>query len=66
MIHSIISNLPLILGVAVGISEALSLIPSVKANGIFQAIWNGLKWAKEKFGQAKAAEAPAAEQKPQA
>lgn len=32
-----------ILAVAVAVSEALSLIPSVKANGIFQAIYMALK-----------------------
>jgi hypothetical protein len=29
------------------ISEALTVIPGVKANGIFQAIYNGLKSLKE-------------------
>lgn len=31
------------LAVLLGISEALSLIPSVKSNGIFQLIFNTLK-----------------------
>jgi len=31
------------------ISEALALIPSVKANGIFDAIVKGLAWLKAKF-----------------
>lgn len=30
------------------LSEALSLIPSVKASGVFQAVMNGLKYVKEK------------------
>lgn len=29
------------------LSEALSLIPGIKANGIFQAIFNGLKFIKD-------------------
>jgi hypothetical protein len=37
------ATLSLIFGVAWGISEALSLIPQVKANGIFQLIYNVLK-----------------------
>lgn len=32
-----------ILGVLLAISEALSLIPGVKANGIFQLVWGWLK-----------------------
>jgi hypothetical protein len=35
--------LAIIFGVLFGISEALSLIPAVKANGIFQTIYNLLK-----------------------
>jgi len=30
------------------ISEALGSIPSIKANGVFTAIVNGLKWLKDK------------------
>ena len=33
----------LMLAVLGGISEALSLIPSIKANGIFQLVANALK-----------------------
>ena len=29
------------------ISEGLSLIPAVKSNGIFQAVYNGIKALKE-------------------
>lgn len=37
------STLLMIFGVLFGISEALSVIPVVKANGIFQLIFNILK-----------------------
>jgi len=37
------ANAALILGVLFGISEALALIPSVAANGVFQAVYNILK-----------------------
>ena len=36
-------NLAIALGVLFGISEALSLVPSIKANGIFQLVLNILK-----------------------
>lgn len=36
-------NWGLILGVLFGISEALSLIPGIQANGVFQFIFNVLK-----------------------
>ena len=32
-----------IIGALLAVSELLSLIPSVKSNGIFQMIWNVLK-----------------------
>jgi hypothetical protein len=38
-----IELISLILAVALGISEALALIPAVKANGIFQAVYMTLK-----------------------
>lgn len=38
------------LGVALAISEALSMIPAVKANGIFQAIYNMIKRMSGKKG----------------
>jgi len=38
-----ISTLNLIMGALLAISEALSLIPSVRSNGIFQTLWNLLK-----------------------
>ena len=39
-------NGALYFGVLFAISEALSLIPAIKANGVFQAIYNGLVWLK--------------------
>jgi|688.fasta_scaffold02549_10 hypothetical protein len=38
----------LVLAVLGGISEALSLIPSVKANGVFQLVYNALQALKPK------------------
>lgn len=38
----------LILAVLGGISEALSLIPAIKANGVFQLVWDILKVLKPK------------------
>lgn len=38
-----LQNLPLILAVALGISESLALIPSVKANGIIDLVIKVLK-----------------------
>lgn len=37
------NNIVLILAVALGISEALALIPQVQANSIFQLVLNILK-----------------------
>jgi hypothetical protein len=39
----------LVVAVLGGISEALSLIPSIKANGVFQLVSNLLKNLKEKL-----------------
>ncbi len=36
-------TLGIIVGALLAISEALALIPSVKANSIFQMLWNVLK-----------------------
>lgn len=36
------SDLAIVFGVLFGISEALSLIPGVKSNGIFQLVFNVL------------------------
>jgi hypothetical protein len=42
----IIAHKAEILGVLWGLSEALSFIPAVKANGVFQMIFEALKKAK--------------------
>ena len=39
----------LMLAVLLGISESLALIPQVKANSIFEAIYNGLVFIKNKL-----------------
>lgn len=38
-----LGTLSIIIGVLLAISEALSLIPGVASNGIFQVIWRVLK-----------------------
>lgn len=38
-----VSTLSIVIGVLFAISEALSMIPAVKSNGIFQMLWNVLK-----------------------
>ena len=43
MLEVIIANKVAILGFLWCLSEALSYIPAVKANGVFQLIQNGLK-----------------------
>jgi hypothetical protein len=48
MLDAIMQNATLALAVLFGISEALALIPSVKANSVFQAVYNGLKFLKDK------------------
>ena len=40
-----LGTLSIIIGALFAISEALSLIPAVRANGIFQVLWNLLKVA---------------------
>ena len=47
MLEFITEKLPIILGIALCLSEALSFIPKIKANGIFQMISNGIKKGKE-------------------
>lgn len=50
MLDQIMSwNWALILGVAFGLSEALAQIPAIKANSIFQAIYGGIAWLKNKL-----------------
>ncbi len=36
-----------VVSACLAISEALSMIPAIKANGIFQAVYNGLKSLKD-------------------
>ncbi len=43
LINVVMSHQAMIIGILFGISEALSMIPQIKANGIFQAIYNFLK-----------------------
>ena len=43
------ANGSVLFGVLFAISEAIGAIPSVKASGVFQAIYNTLKWIKDKF-----------------
>lgn len=38
-----LSTISIIIGVLLAISEALSMIPAVRSNGIFQMLWNVLK-----------------------
>lgn len=38
-----ISTITLIITALLAVSEALALIPNVKANGVFQCIWHVLK-----------------------
>jgi len=42
------NTVALIVTILWSISEGLTAIPSIKANGVFQAIRNGLKWIKDK------------------
>jgi hypothetical protein len=37
------ATVAIIIGALLAVSEALSLIPAVRANGIFQMFWNLLK-----------------------
>ena len=47
IINFIVANKAAVLGAALALSEILSLIPAVKANGIFQLIFGWLKKEKE-------------------
>lgn len=42
-------NGALMFGMLFALSEAIGMIPSVKASGVFQAVVNGLKFVKEKL-----------------
>lgn len=43
MLKVLMENLPLILSVLLGVSEALALIPQLKANGILDGVIKALK-----------------------
>lgn len=43
MLAKVMENLPVILAVLLGISEALALIPSLKANGVLDGVIKALK-----------------------
>lgn len=45
----VMMNGPIIVGVLFGISEALALIPAVRANSVAQLIYNTLKSIKDKL-----------------
>ena len=47
------NELEIILIALLALSEALSLIPAVKSNSVFQLVWNVLKKVKEKSVQIK-------------
>lgn len=49
IIDLIVGNQVAIIMILFLLSEALSFIPQIKANGLFQAVFNGIKWLKEKF-----------------
>ena len=50
---STIAVITAVLGILLAISEALSLNPKVKSNGVFQMIWNILKGAVKLLGGKK-------------
>jgi len=43
MLEVIVANKVIILGFLLALSEVLALIPSIKANSVFQIIVNGIK-----------------------
>jgi len=43
VIQWVLAHSGMIFGILFGVSEALSVIPGVEANGVFQAIFNFLK-----------------------
>ena len=47
IIDVIVANKAIILGVLLGVSESLALIPGIQANSVFQLILNGLRKAKQ-------------------
>lgn len=54
LITFIIANKVVLLTAGLAVSEALSLIPAVQSNGIFQAVYNVLKGLKDKLAPAPA------------
>lgn len=42
-------DLAIYLGVALGVSEALALVPALKSNSLIQLVVNSLKWIKDKL-----------------
>ena len=51
--ESLLENLPLILAVALGLSETLALIPALESNSILQIVIKALKKAKEMTSKKK-------------
>ena len=49
MVQFIIENKAILFGALFAVSEALALVPSIKANSVFQAFFNGLQLVKEKL-----------------
>jgi hypothetical protein len=49
VINWIVANKVVLLTLLLALSEVLALIPAVKANSVAQAIFNGIKWAYDKF-----------------
>ena len=49
----LIENKVVIITVMLVVSEALAMIPQVKANSLAQLVINSLKWLKEKLAPAK-------------
>lgn len=47
MLSVIVENKEVILVALLAVSEVLALVPSVKANSVFQLVWSGLKKVKE-------------------
>lgn len=43
MLEWLTANAAMVLGVLLGISEALALVPGIKSNSIFQLVYNFLK-----------------------
>lgn len=46
MLQLMIDNKAAVLGLLLALSEVLSLVPGIKANGLFELIYNALKSVK--------------------